>query len=404
VARQLVGRVGPGALAARAIAGHPLALGRRRRAIGLDLAPPRRQPRQRHRRRRRVGRLGPVERLGRPLPRGPRHRRRRRQRLDLPRAVDRRRPRRRLGRRRRLQLALPGEPAVARPRLPGRAHLRRQRLQAADVRRLGVEVAQRRVQVVDRRQRLQHLGEHLAVGRRQQPLEQRAEVARGRDDLAVRLGHAPEADRLGVGRLRAEQPRRHLAAEPGQRREHRRRAQPSAQRLAVARAIVLVEQRDLGQRPRRREAPAPHPRVERRRLGAQADRQRPPGRGVAQLERRVGDGAAGPPHAALGVEPQHHALQAAALVAPSAQPRRSVPLQLAAGQHVVDRVEHRGLARAVVAQQEQVPAAAQLDGLVDEVVDVDQPHALDLVRHGPSSSPSAPSARATTSGASRRGS
>ena len=82
----------------------------------------------------------------------------------------------------------------------------------------------------------------------------------------------------------------------------------------------------------------------------------------------------------LGVEAHDQALHAAALDALTRNASGGVELDQFARRHdVVHGVQHRGFARAVVAQQEQVPAVLQVDGLVLDVVEVDQTDASDNV-------------------------
>ncbi len=100
--------------------------------------------------------------------------------------------------------------------------------------------------------------------------------------------------------------------------------------------------------------------------------------GIDQLDGGVRNAAPLVHHAALGVEPEREPLEGATgLVAP-ADARRGIQLDAeGAGEHEVDGIEHGGLARTVVAEQEQVPTVTDLDRLVHEVVEADQPHAMD---------------------------
>ncbi len=101
---------------------------------------------------------------------------------------------------------------------------------------------------------------------------------------------------------------------------------------------------------------------------------------LPELERGVGDAAALVHHPSLGVVTEHDALERPALAAAAADPRGSVQLDaLPAAEHVVDRVEGGGLAGAIVTEQEEVAAIAELDRLVDEVVEGEQADAPDRV-------------------------
>ncbi len=276
------------------------------------------------------------------------------------------------------------------------------RRQPGDVPALAVELAERDLEVVDRPHRAQDVVEDRAVGRRQQPLEQRPEVAGAGDDLAVGLGHAPEAHRLVVRGLDREQAARHLLAVAGERREDVEGAELAAQGVAIERPRLVIDEHDLGQRPRHDEPPAADPGVHGGGLGADAQGQVAVALGH-QLDRRVRDRAAGVAHAALEVVAQDDPLQRAPVVAPAAEASGGVELELAAGQHEVDGVEDGGLARAVVAEQEQVPAVADLDRLVDEVVEVDEPDGPQtVVDHGSPSAVSGPNTRVSAAGPRRR--
>ena len=181
----------------------------------------------------------------------------------------------------------------------------------------------------------------------------------------------------------------------------------AAQGVAVERALLAVEQGDLGERPGHDESPPGDARLHRRRLGADTQAETPTAVGIDELDRGVCGGTAIVAHAPLEVVAQDDALQRAPVVATATDAGRRVQLEVAAGEDEVDRVEHGRLPGAVVAEEEQVAAVANLDGLVDEVVEVHQADGTQsVVGHGTASSPGGaslvPSARASAAGPRRR--
>ena len=356
--------------------------------VGRHLLDARRRTRPRRQQPLAVRRLGRMERLrgaaGPPLRRRRRVHPRRHARVELGAAgIERGHEPAHV-----LALAMDREPSVAGDRLALAIHLGTELTEPGHVAPLLVEVAQRHLDLVERLQAADELAEHDNVRSGQQPAEQRREVLRLGHDLAVRLGHRPEAAHLVVGALVAEQPLGQRRAVLGHLVEDLAPAQHVAQGLPAGGSVAVGrrhQQRQLLERPPAQQAPLDDPRLQRG--GLDTDPGAHPGSPlVLELEDRVRDGAALVDHAALDVVAQHHALQRAAVLAPAAHARRRVELErLAARQHHVDGVEDRRLAGSVVPQQEQVPAAAQIDRLIDEVVKVDQANPADPVAHGTTS-------------------
>ena len=287
-----------------------------------------------------------------------------------------------------LALAVDREPSVAGDRLALAIHLGAQLTEPGHVTPLLVQIPQGHLNLVERLQAADELAEHDNVRSGKEPAEQRRKVLGLGHDLAVGLCHRPEPANLVVGALVAEQPLRQRRPVLGHLVEHLAPAQHVAQGLPARGGLAVGgrhQQRQLLERPPAQQAPLDDTRLQRRRLDADPGAH-PGSPFVLELEDRVRDGATLVYHAALDVVAQHHALQRAAVLAPATHARRRVELErLAARQHHVDGVEDGRLARSVVAEQEEVPAAAQIDRLVDEVVEVDQANPADPVVHGTTS-------------------
>jgi hypothetical protein len=222
--------------------------------------------------------------------------------------------------------------------------------------------------------------EHLARGRRQEALEEGAGLSRADDELAVGLRDRPEPAGALVGGLATEEELRHASPILSDASQHRARAQRGRQLLARPwpRALRAADrQRDVFERTSTNEPPARHRRLQGR--GREPHSDHLSLRRARELERHVrdrgafADGTGGP-------MPEHDARERSTFVPASAHPRRRVQLDVAARERGVDGIEHRGLARAVVAQEKEVSAgrrttAPDLDGLVHEVVEADQSNA-----------------------------
>ena len=167
---------------------------------------------------------------------------------------------------------------------------------------------------------------------------------------------APARERL--------QPLRELVAERG-----------TSLRLAIVR--ILDHQRQVGDRYIGHDAPAIVGHIHACRGKAHAD-----GHGPARFQRRQFEGcvrdAAVLVHGAarLDVVPHHDALHlASAGVLRPGDARGGVELDVACGKDIVDRVKKRRLARTIVAEQEQMPAARQVNDSSAQIVEVHEPDA-----------------------------
>ena len=228
--------------------------------------------------------------------------------------------------------------------------------------------------------------EDVGLGFGEQALEELVVVAGVGGDLAVGLGHGQQPGDLAEGALAAEQSSRDfpfVALDVGV---------VAAGGLEVVADLLstggiefpipLDPQGNVLERAFPDDAPAPDLLVHRvdfkpdRVGGSDAV-------GPRDLQGRIGDPARRVQGAGLHIVAHDDALRAASPRAGASHARGGVELQvLAGGEHVVNGIEHGGLAGAVVPEQEQMAAIGHLDGLVDEVVPVDQADASDGVGGG----------------------